>query len=976
MEHKLNTVFVTKLLLAVALLLGGGYSYSQNMVWAKNYPTSNYAAHFRLNADLYGNVFESRFGGVTKYDPDGNALWGRSYGGYGSVNAYNAYTGRQQCGTLSNGNIIVSMQYECSVGPYDSDATTGVNLVSEIPSNSGYACEFIACYDTYGNFVWSNSIDGIVRDVAIDNNDNIHVLVNRSINESLVTLKKLTSDGIEYYEIDLTGGDGMVVKVDSFGNTYTLSNSMIGAVTPSVSVSKIASNGNVAWSRNFQSTNSNVGNHLATDMTILSNGSCVFGGRLSYWTAFDSFPLASGGFLCKLDSLGVTVDLIDLNSGDYVYSIVSDEFDNLYIGGSFGGSIDCDFGPDTSYIYSSGGGAYSDGFLIKTDSSFNYKWSHYFGNNIGSSNVFGFSRVEDLAVHNGFLYGRGNTRDTIALDSFGLIGDTLFSGEWSVNSYHHRFLFKMETDSCSSMNISIDSLSNITCSDPAFIEIHGEGGSGSYNYDWGLSSPIDTNVIQTNQSGNHIVTVTDSIGCISTLSFSLEAAGNLGLWDLNSILVPADFQNGMETTLLLNGFNEECTPVNGEMIFIIDSQTSFVSSNPTPDVISSDTLVWYFNNLNYGNYIDAQVNVLVSPSAQNGDELCFRAIMSPITGDNDTTNNIKDYCFSVGSSFESVRKDVHPQGDCIPNYIDSNEVLTYVIQWNNNSLDTVVNIMIEDSLDNSLDISTMTIVSSSHPYYLEVIGNVFRVHYNGVLLPDSVSDPVGSNAYLAFEIMPSNGIPYGTVIENYARVFYDYNGPMLTNEVFNTISDGNNDTSFVELYLTECDSVLWNSNYYSNSGLYSFVNSNSYGCDSTTWLDLTINQSTSGSIFENGLDSVVVNGQVYLSSGSYEQLLVNMNGCDSILTIDVALDYSGLKSEEFTSFLIYPNPTHVNVRITGLNLNQGPFRFVLLDMQGRIVKDEEVDDTQYLVELPYSGMFVLKVLNGDGIFNVVKVVRN
>jgi hypothetical protein len=58
------------------------------------------------------------------------------------------------------------------------------------------------------------------------------------------------------------------------------------------------------------------------------------------------------------------------------------------------------------------------------------------------------------------------------------------------------------------------------------------------------------------------------------------------------------------------------------------------------------------------------------------------------------------------------------------------------------------------------------------------------------MLPDSSVDPVGSKGYFVYSISPIPGSAEGTVIENTAGIYFDFNAPVITNTVSNTLNNG------------------------------------------------------------------------------------------------------------------------------------------------------------------------------------------
>ena len=66
---------------------------------------------------------------------------------------------------------------------------------------------------------------------------------------------------------------------------------------------------------------------------------------------------------------------------------------------------------------------------------------------------------------------------------------------------------------------------------------------------------------------------------------------------------------------------------------------------------------------------------------------------------------------------------------------------------------------------------------------------------------------------------------------------------------------------------------------------YTWVDTNSVGCDSTVTLNLTINPSSSSFHAISSLDSLNWNGNTYTSSGIYTWTGTNFVGCDRSLLL-------------------------------------------------------------------------------------------
>ena len=70
-----------------------------------------------------------------------------------------------------------------------------------------------------------------------------------------------------------------------------------------------------------------------------------------------------------------------------------------------------------------------------------------------------------------------------------------------------------------------------------------------------------------------------------------------------------------------------------------------------------------------------------------------------------------------------------------------------------------------------------------------------EIHWinNNIELPDSLTDPEGSQGFVTFSISPKKGLPIYTLIENSANIRFDFNEYITTNTVETYINPSEND---------------------------------------------------------------------------------------------------------------------------------------------------------------------------------------
>ena len=158
----------------------------------------------------------------------------------------------------------------------------------------------------------------------------------------------------------------------------------------------------------------------------------------------------------------------------------------------------------------------------------------------------------------------------------------------------------------------------------------------------------------------------------------------------------------------------------------------------------------------------------------------------PCAGNAMATNAEADSC-----GCDPNDKLVTPRG-CGPlGNVGRGESLTYRVRFQNTGTGPAHNIVIRDAIDKDLDISTLRILSSSHPITrVEFIpDSILIISFIGIELPDSGSSLAGSQGFVAYNILPKNTIPDGTAITDQSGIYFDNNTVVLTNKTINTVRD-------------------------------------------------------------------------------------------------------------------------------------------------------------------------------------------
>ena len=268
------------------------------------------------------------------------------------------------------------------------------------------------------------------------------------------------------------------------------------------------------------------------------------------------------------------------------------------------------------------------------------------------------------------------------------------------------------------------------------------------------------------------------------------------------------------------------------------------------------------------------------------------------------------YCGIISGSYDPNDKRGFPKGVTSQHHILPNQQLQYVIRFQNTGTDTAFTVVIRDTLDTDLNIFTVNSGVSSHDYTFRKYGpGVLEWTFDDIMLPDSTTDEPGSNGFVTFTVDQVPNLPNGTLINNQADIYFDFNAPIITNETDHLINDmieGESKVDLLQQSIATCSSYNWSvtGQTYTQSGTYTEVLTNQAGFDSTLILDLTINQPNTISEFVSTCNNDYTwsaNGQSYTQSGQYTEVLTNQVGCDSTVTLNLTINQPSSGSETITT---------------------------------------------------------------------------
>lgn len=157
---------------------------------------------------------------------------------------------------------------------------------------------------------------------------------------------------------------------------------------------------------------------------------------------------------------------------------------------------------------------------------------------------------------------------------------------------------------------------------------------------------------------------------------------------------------------------------------------------------------------------------------------------------NDGSPFYDEDCRIVRTAFDPNDKTGFPFGLGEDHLIQQDTDLDYLIRFQNIGNDTAFNIVIRDTLSPYLDLGSLQLGASSHPYTVEIrSGRVLTFNFSNILLPDSTTNELASQGWVKFHIKQERDNPIGTLIENSAAIYFDFNVPVITNRTFHQIGE-------------------------------------------------------------------------------------------------------------------------------------------------------------------------------------------
>ncbi|NQY09868.1 MAG: T9SS type A sorting domain-containing protein [Flavobacteriales bacterium] len=323
----------------------------------------------------------------------------------------------------------------------------------------------------------------------------------------------------------------------------------------------------------------------------------------------------------------------------------------------------------------------------------------------------------------------------------------------------------------------------------------------SNNENYYCSSTNITTVEQVYPAGmaGYTITLTTGNDTISDLDFGLNQSAPVIASDARIVSVrPYSSRAGQDFKAWMDFKNYGNDNTNCVLRLEHDALISFNNASMTPKTVAATYVEWEFSSLSsyFGHCMEMQFHL--DESATAGMELEWTGsigcdLYDPCPNNNSMTRTVEvsSYQKSMtgGVGFNSM--EVFHSGDEDIDLISADSLdLSYVINYQNVSNDTVFNLTIVDTLPSYLDVTTISRPFSSHHHTMTIVdNNILVLQYDDIVLTDSTSDYLNSYGFAQFNIRMKKNVPYGETITNDAELVYNYNTTFKTNNVDLIIDD-------------------------------------------------------------------------------------------------------------------------------------------------------------------------------------------
>ncbi|WEK69744.1 MAG: T9SS type A sorting domain-containing protein [Candidatus Chryseobacterium colombiense] len=275
--------------------------------------------------------------------------------------------------------------------------------------------------------------------------------------------------------------------------------------------------------------------------------------------------------------------------------------------------------------------------------------------------------------------------------------------------------------------------------------------------------------------------------------------------DLETVIIPITVARpGFDAKYKIIYKNKGTSTQSGTLSFTYNDNIShYISATITPNSQSTGVLNWNFTNLLPFETKEITVTMHLNtptqtPPLNGGDILHYTTQINGAT-DETPSDNTFTLNQTVVNAFDPNDKTCL-EGPSITQ-VQVGDYVHYLIRFENTGTANAQNIVVKDEIDTSkLDLSTLTPLNASHNFVTRITNpNIVEFIFENIQLPFNNAT---NDGYVSFKIKTKSTLTTGNSFSNTAKIYFDYNQPIITNTytttvqnvlATNEIGEGNND---------------------------------------------------------------------------------------------------------------------------------------------------------------------------------------
>ncbi|AZA82607.1 T9SS C-terminal target domain-containing protein [Chryseobacterium lactis] len=255
--------------------------------------------------------------------------------------------------------------------------------------------------------------------------------------------------------------------------------------------------------------------------------------------------------------------------------------------------------------------------------------------------------------------------------------------------------------------------------------------------------------------------------------------------DLEMVILPITAATpGFQTQYKLVYKNKGNTVQSGTLAFNYnDSISDYQASTLTPNSQSPGVLNWNFTNLLPFESKEITVTIKLNTPTQTpplsaGDILHYTAQINGAATDETPVDNSFTLNRTVVNSFDPNDKTCLEGASIAQAKVG--DYVHYLIRFENTGTANARSVVIKDEIDTTkFDLASLVAFNGSHDFVTKITGpNVVEFIFENIQLP---FDDVHNDGYVSFKIKTKSTLNAGDSFSNTAKIYFDYNHPIITN---------------------------------------------------------------------------------------------------------------------------------------------------------------------------------------------------